>query len=338
MSDLFAALDLGSNSFHMLIARRVGESFETVERIKEKVQLLRGFDGGCLDPAAFARGEACLARFAQRLAGLPRAHLRVVGTHALRQAADRDVFADAARRILGVPLEVIPGDEEARLIYLGVAHHSPCRAGEPRLVVDVGGGSTELAWSGADGRNGEPAGVASYNVGCVSLTDRFFRPGVGQEDAYLAARSHARSVFHGMAQAPRGANVIGTSGTIESVQSVLAANGWEADVISARGLASLTESILQRRFLVQAGLPGLAPERVDIFPAGVALLEALFDTFAIDGMRHVDASLQEGIKQGKRRAPHPGRLGPVHGKTGHQPVHGMGTQVLNHGVRPKLPI
>jgi hypothetical protein len=284
-NELYAALDLGSNSFHLLLARRSGDAFETVERIKEKVQLLGGFRGGELDGAAMLRGSECLARFAQRLRAVPRSRVRMVGTHALRESTNRDDFAAVAQRIVGVPLEVVSGEEEARLIYLGVAHHAPCESGESWLVVDIGGGSTELAWSERGGCSGEPEQVASFKSGCVSLTDAFFAAGGDQGAAYLAARDHALRALTGVSPLTRGTAVLGTSGTIESVQTVLAANGWGGEVISAEGMAVLREAIVSGRWLVEAGLPGLPPDRVDIFPAGVAVLDALFERLGMETVR-----------------------------------------------------
>jgi exopolyphosphatase / guanosine-5'-triphosphate,3'-diphosphate pyrophosphatase len=300
LTDLHAALDLGSNSFHLLLARRVGDTFTPVERMKEKVQLLSGFRDSCLTDAAMARGEACLARFAQRLAALPRANVRMVGTHALREADNREAFRVIAERIIGVPLEIVSGDEEARLIYLGVAHHAWRPADEARLVIDVGGGSTELAWSrppGASAASGidAPVRTASCKVGCVSLTDRFFGGDFSQQPAFSAARAQAKEVFQGFEPIAPGCSIIGTSGTVESLQTVLAANGWGAEAITPRGLGLLTEAIVSGRWLVDAGLPGLPPDRVDIFPAGVALVDALFEVLGIESMRYVDASLQDGL-------------------------------------------
>jgi exopolyphosphatase / guanosine-5'-triphosphate,3'-diphosphate pyrophosphatase len=293
--ELYAALDLGSNSFHLLLARRFGDSFETVERLKEKVQLLGAFQDGRLDAAAMARGRACLARFAQRLAEVPHARLRMAGTHALRVAVNRAEFAAAAEQIVGVPLEVVSGEDEARLIYLGVAHHAPWQAGERRVVVDIGGGSTEFAWGAASGTTGRAEAVASVQCGCVSLTDAYFAAAADQRAAYLAARQHATNLLTRLAPVASGTAVLGTSGTIESVQTVLAANGWGDDAITAAGLASLVDAIVSGRWLVEAGLPGLPPDRVDIFPAGVALLDAVFARFGVNTMRFVDASLQDGL-------------------------------------------
>lgn len=302
MSDLFAAIDLGSNSFHLLLARRQGDRYQTVERLKEKVQLLAGFHQGRLDAAAMARGEACLARFAQRLTALPRRNIVMVGTHALREAANRADFARRAEHILGVPLEVVSGEEEARLINLGVAQQVPRRPGRGRLVVDIGGGSTELAWSNGDG--GRPERLVSYPVGCVSLTDAFFGPDADQAAAFRSARERTQSILDGLAPLAPGSEVIGTSGTVESVQSVLAANGWGEQRIGAEGLAALTDAVASGRWLVGAGLPGLAPERVDIFAAGLAIVEGLFRRLQPADMRFADVSLQDGLIY--RNAPLPG--------------------------------
>jgi exopolyphosphatase / guanosine-5'-triphosphate,3'-diphosphate pyrophosphatase len=300
VTDLCAALDLGSNSFHLLLARRIGDRARTVDRMKEKVQLISGFSDGRLHPAAMQRGEAALARFAQRLAALPRENVHMVGTHALREAQNREEFVATAERIMGVPLEIVSGDEEARLIYLGVAHHVPRPAGKARLVVDVGGGSTEVAWdSGPPQPAGAPYGsglrTASVKIGCVSLTDRCFGAGVPQQMAFEAARESAMEALRGLRPVAAGRAVIGTAGTIESVQTVLAANGWGAEAITARGMQRLTEAIRSGHWLVDAGLPGLPPERIDIFPAGVALVDALFEVLGIEAMHYADASLQDGL-------------------------------------------
>lgn len=322
--ELYAAVDLGSNSFHLLLARRAGERFETVERAKEKVQLLAGFAGGELHPQALARGEACLTRFAQRLAAVPREHVQMVGTHALREAGNREAFAAAAQRIVGVPLEVVSGEEEGRLVYLGVSHHLSFTAvaSQPqpphpqphlqphlqpllqsRLVVDIGGGSTELAWGDSAAA---PDHVASFKVGCVALKDWHFSDGGSQGQAFQAARCTVLDVLGDMRH-PGVDEVIGTSGTVESVQGVLAANGWGSARITRAGLSELTEAIVSGRWLVDAGLPGLPPERVDIFPAGLAVVDALFEVLQLESMRFVDASLQDGLL-GRLAAPPAGDL------------------------------
>jgi exopolyphosphatase/guanosine-5'-triphosphate,3'-diphosphate pyrophosphatase len=290
--DLFAALDLGSNSFHLLLVRPEGKGFVVVERLKEKVQLLSGFANGEIRPEAMDRGVACLSRFAQRLRPVAADRIRVVGTCALRQAGNRDAFAARAEQILGCPVDVISGAEEARLVYLGVAHHVPRTGG--RLVIDIGGGSTEFAW----GEQVHAAHKVSVDVGCVALTDEHFAGLATQSTGYRAARDAARSqlakALADVAHTPV-ETVFGTSGTIESVAMVLAANGWAAEGITREGLDRLEEAIVTDRWVIDAGLPGLAPDRVDIFPAGVAIVSACFDVLSLERLEYVDVSLMQGI-------------------------------------------
>jgi exopolyphosphatase/guanosine-5'-triphosphate,3'-diphosphate pyrophosphatase len=291
MPEIYAALDLGSNSFHLLLVRRDGHELHTLEEMKEKVQLLAGFSDGKLADDAVSRGLACLDRFAQRLKMVPRDRIRIAGTHALREARNRQTFAEQAERILGAPLSIVSGEEEARLIFNGVQHHAPAPKAGRRLVVDIGGGSTELAW----GDHGRPNELISCKVGCVSLTDAHFRNASAQDIAYRSAREQVLADLAPLADRTCPPEVIGTSGTMESIQQVLAANGWGDESITREGVDELVRAITQGRWLVDAGLPGLAPERLDIFPAGVAIVAALFDVLNLSSVSYVDASLQLGL-------------------------------------------
>lgn len=295
----FAALDLGSNSFHLLLVRPEGSGFVVIERLKEKVQLFSGFSDGKIREDAMQRGAACLARFAQRLRPIAAADTRVVGTCALRQAVNQSTFTARAKEILQCPVEVISGADEAALVYLGVAHHvPPTRA---RLVVDIGGGSTEFAFgSGYAAEHKE-----SIDVGCVAFSDQYLSDHKVQSSGYRAARQRAidhigQSLAGGaLMQAVQGDDpaltVFGTSGTIESIAMVLKANGWTDDAITQAGIAQLEQAIVTDRWLIDAGLPGLAPDRVDIFPAGVAILSACFATLGLTQMQFVDVSLMQGM-------------------------------------------
>jgi exopolyphosphatase/guanosine-5'-triphosphate,3'-diphosphate pyrophosphatase len=295
----WAALDLGSNSFHLLLARPVGASFVIVERLKEKVQLLAGFNAGRIQLEAEQRGLGCLARFAQRLSSVDPARIKVMGTYALRQADNAAEFTAAAQRVLGVPVDVIDGEYEARLIYTAVAHQASHDT-DPRLVIDIGGGSTEFAVG-----TGMDVGAAeSVNIGCVSCKDLHFNTGMLQSIGYPAAKQMAiaaltESLRTGAVQQTisRWSNysVFGTSGTIESIQTVLAANGWSRGAITAEAMARLEAAIVEDRWVIEAGLPGLAPDRADIFPAGVAILSACFEVLNIERLEHVDVSLLQGI-------------------------------------------
>ena len=291
MSEVYAALDLGSNSFHLLLVRRDGHELHALEEIKEKVQLLAGFSDGKLAEDAMARGLACLGRFAQRLRMVPRDRLRIVGTHALREARNRQTFITRAEQILGAPVRIVSGEEEARLIFVGVHHHAPAPNDGLRLVVDIGGGSTEFAWGCA----GRPTELISCKVGCVSLSDAYFRNASAQDIAYRGAWDQALIDLAPLAGRACPPEVIGTSGTMESIQQVLAANGWGDESITRDGVDELVRAITQGRWLVDAGLPGLAPERLDIFPAGVAIVAALFDVLNLSAMNYVNASLQRGL-------------------------------------------
>lgn len=293
VTDMFAAVDLGSNSFHLLIARAENGHLVPFERVKEKVQLARGQKGGVLAPAAIERGLDCIARFAQRLAGIAPERIRVVGTSALREAKDPAAFVGPAQRLLRCPIKILSGDEEAKLIFLGVSHTLAAEDAD-WLVIDIGGGSTEICLGPAFA----PNSVASVALGCVSLTDQFFDTSPTTAASFLAARTAAKkrleSVCGGFVGRPR-ARVIGTSGTLESVCSVLSANGYTNGDITAAGLDRLEEALLDRRWVAETGAPGLAPERVDIFPAGLAVVCALFEVLALDTLEFVDASLRDGL-------------------------------------------
>lgn len=297
-NERWAALDLGSNSFHLLIARRAGASFVVEERLKEKVQLLAGFADGCIQADAQQRGLDCLARFAQRLSPLDRTRVWVKGTYALREADNAAEFTQAAERVLQVPLEVISGELEARLIYGAVAHQFG-REASPRLVIDIGGGSTEFAF----GRGYTAEATVSVPVGCVAFKDLHFPSTVMQSTGYSAAKQMAVAALqqglqsNGALPAAELLNstVIGTSGTVQSIQMVLSANGWARNAITAEAMAQLETAIVEDRWVIEAGLPGLAPDRADIFPAGVAILSACFEVLGIQQLAYVDVSLLQGI-------------------------------------------
>jgi len=294
LDGLAAAVDLGSNSFHLIVARVDANELIAVERIKERVQLGRGAIDGEMSAAAVARGLACIARFSQRLRGVEPARVVVVGTAALRDARNRDAFLGPASALLGQPIRVLRGDEEAELIFLGVSH-ALAASDSPRLVIDIGGGSTEFCV----GPSFAPTASTSIALGCLLLTDRHFAAGTALALGYAAARNEANALLAPIARqwrkSAQGTVAIGTSGTIEAVQSVLVANGFTRGAITRDGVAELEQAILERRWVAELGVPGLAPERVDIFPAGLAALAAVLDALQIAQMDYVQASLQDGL-------------------------------------------
>jgi len=290
---LLAALDLGSNSFHLLIARMEHGELRPVEALAEKVQLGAGLRDGVLDGAAIKRGLDCLSRFSQMLHSVSPERIRVVGTNALRQAKNRREFTEPACAILGAPVDVVYGREEARLVYLGVAHTLADDA-TTRLVVDIGGGSTEFIV----GERFEPRRLESLQVGCVSYSQQFFADGrLGKrafEKAYDRACvevSHIRKHFH----ARNWAECVGSSGTLQALETILINQQWSDQGISRRGLQRMRKHLLQFERIDGVELAGLSDARRSVIAAGVAITEAIFDVLEIHTMRTSKGALREGV-------------------------------------------
>ncbi len=290
---LLAALDLGSNSFHMVVARVVHGEVRPVERLAERVQLSANMQGGLLGDEAIARGVACLARFRQALDTLGPDAVRVVATNAMRVARNGRVFRAAAESVLGHPVEVISGREEARLVYLGVAHTLADDAA--RLVVDIGGGSTEFII----GERFEARLMESLHMGCVIYSERYFPDGMISperfEAAYLAACREVLNI-RGAFRQHGWQSAVGSSGTLRAIEKVISARGGVETGIDAGELARLREAVLSfERFEELGRLPGLSERRRDVFVAGVAITCAFFDTLGIDVMGTSTGALREGV-------------------------------------------
>ena len=263
-----------------------------VERLGEKVQLAAGFDDdNNLTEEAMERGLACLRKLAQFCADMPRKHVRVVGTNALRKAQNCQEFARRAEAVLGHPVDIIAGREEARLIYLGVAH-TQADDNDRRLVVDIGGGSTEFVI----GERFEPRLLESLHMGCVSWTSRYFADGLLTahqfDEAYYAARLELLNIERKY-KAAGWQDAIGASGSIKSAYTILAERGH--DCITRDGLHQLKKELLRFRSISRISFHGLKPERVSIFPAGLAILCALFDSLKIETMSFSEGALREGL-------------------------------------------
>lgn len=307
-SPYFAAVDLGSNSFHMVIARVQDERVEIVDREKDMIQLARGINAdGHLSVSAQKRALACLARFAERLRDIPKAQVRAVGTKTLRTAHQSKNFIKAAEAALGVPIQIISGFEEARLIYTGLAH-SVTNDHNHRLVVDVGGGSTELII----GKDYEPLCLESLGVGCVTFTEQYF----GETGRVTAARFQktwlaacteietVRKIF-----LKTGWKIAyGTSGTVRAIADLLQARDGGA-VITAASLDWLADEILSNK-AVLLEVPEL---RRSVLPAGIAIMKAIFDQLKLDSMHVGDAALKEGLLYDSigRFSDHDSRFGTV---------------------------
>ncbi|MFP4062537.1 MAG: exopolyphosphatase [Halochromatium sp.] len=293
-SDSFAAVDLGSNSFHLLVARADGGSLQVIDRYKEMVRLGEGLteDKGLL-PEVAERALACLERIGQRLRGLAPANVRVVGTNTLRQLRPGIGFIEQAEAVLGHPIEVIAGREEARLVYLGVAHGLAI-GDEKRLVVDIGGGSTELIV----GQGFKATLRESLHMGCVSIS-RHYLPGdkitaKAMDRAELACALEIRPVRE-LFRHSGWSTATGSSGTIKAIATVIAAEGWSDDGISAAGLARLRAALIDCGKVSAFAFKGLSEERRAVFAGGVAVLRAVFQALEIERMRASDEALREGL-------------------------------------------
>jgi exopolyphosphatase/guanosine-5'-triphosphate,3'-diphosphate pyrophosphatase len=294
-SDFVAAIDLGSNSFHMIVARIANGHVQILDRLREMVQLAAGLDShNRLSPESQQRALDCLARFGQRLRHIPAARLRIVGTNTLRQARNSAEFVARAEQLLGHRVEIVSGQEEARLIYLGVAHSVGDIPGQ-RLVVDIGGGSTELIV----GEQFDPVHLASLRMGCVSLTRACFADGrvtaSRLREAELLVQLNLEPVRE--AYLARGWQVAtGASGSIKAIQDVLISEGWSREGITLDGLRRLRAALLEARNT--AGVAGrwqLDPARARVFVGGFVVLHGLCEALGIEAMEVSEGALREGL-------------------------------------------
>ncbi|MEO1482823.1 MAG: exopolyphosphatase [Myxococcota bacterium] len=288
-----AAVDLGSNSFHMVIARSDLGKLRIMDKMRERVRLAEGLrPDGTLESGAQKRAIACLERFGERLHDISATHVRVVGTNTLRSARNSSDFLPKLTKAIGHPIDIISGREEARLIYLGVAHDVVESEGK-RLVVDIGGGSTECII----GQKLDPMQADSLHMGCVTYSRRFFPSGKVRaeyfKDAELAAAIELRSIKRnyrslGWDQA------VGSSGTIGAIHEVLRANEF-SDGITWSGLEWLRRSVISFGRTSRLEIDGLDPDRQDILPGGLAILMAVFRSLKIDRMDASGGALREGV-------------------------------------------
>lgn len=289
-----AAVDLGSNSFHMSIARVAEGQLHTLDRLREMVRLAAGLNkNNELTLTAQKSAIACLQRFGQRLRGMPPGSVRAVGTNTLRQAKNARQFLKSAEQALGFPIEIISGTEEARLIYLGVARSL---AADPkrRLVMDIGGGSTEFII----GQGFEAMHTESVELGCVSSSRRYFPNGIISRTTLQRAEIAAQQELQAFAAQYREIgwdSSIGASGTINAIHDVVRANHWSEDGITYASLRKLRKRLLSLGHMNNLKLPGLRSERVAVFPGGVAILLAAFESLGITHLATSYGALREGL-------------------------------------------
>lgn len=294
-TSLYAAIDLGSNSFHMLVVREVAGSIQTLTRIKRKVRLAAGLSNdNILSTEAMERGWQCLRLFAERLQDIPQPQIRVVATATLRLAVNAQTFLDKAQDILGCPVQVIRGEEEARLIYQGVAHTTG--GDDRRLVVDIGGASTELV----TGKGAQTTSLFSLSMGCVTWLERFFADRNLAQENFDDAETAAREVLRPVADELRkhGWKVcVGASGTVQALQEIMMAQGMDERITLAK-LQQLKQRAIQCGRLEELEIEGLTLERALVFPSGLAILIAIFTELNIQCMTLAGGALREGLVYG----------------------------------------
>ncbi len=292
--ETLAAVDLGSNSFHLLVGRIVDGQVYPLDSLREQVQLGAGLtEDKRLDRASQSRALVVLAQFRERLRGMPRNAVRAVGTNALRVAKNAPEFLREARETLGFPIEVIAGREEARLIYLGVAHALP-PAENRRLVVDIGGGSTELIV----GLGLKPKLMESLYVGCVSSSLRHFPDLRLDKRSLKAAVLEARQELSVVSRSYLRAGwqeAVGSSGTARCIETILAENGFAQNAITRDGLERLWELLIDAGRADPARIPGLKAARAAVLPGGFAIMFAIFEELGIERMTVSEAALRHGV-------------------------------------------
>ncbi len=289
-----AAVDLGSNSFRMEIGRFDHGQLQRVDYLKETVRLGNGFDEERnLSDAAMRRGWDCLARFAERIRGFGAEQVRAVATQTLREARNRDSFITQGNALLGFPIEVIAGTEEARLIYQGVQHWLP-PGDERRLVIDIGGRSTELVL----GVGPQALRTSSSRVGSVAWSMKYFANGEFTESALRRAEIAAQAVLeealttHGHDQWDQ---AYGASGTVGAVQDILLAAGWPAGRVSREGLNWLVKTLLRAGNTAKVQLPGLREDRRAVLGGGLSVLRGLMELLRIDELQVAQGALRHGL-------------------------------------------
>ena len=290
----FAAIDLGSNSFHLVVAREEEHAITIIDRERDMVRLAGGLDrSNRIMPEASERALACLARFGERLRGLEPDNVRIVGTNALRKAKNSKQFIAKAEKALGFSIEIISGVEEARLIYLGAAQTLQGDRGR-RMVIDIGGGSTEVIV--ADKR--EPVFLESLYMGCVSSSEKFFPDGKinkkRMQRAILSAQLELEPNTVTL-KSLAAVDVIGTSGTARAIARVVMENGWSDTGITRESLQMLVNKLVEAGHSDQIKIDGLGPDRQPVFVGGVGVMMGIFQALDLDFMRVSDGSLREGV-------------------------------------------
>jgi len=289
-----AVVDLGSNSFRLEVGRVEGDQIFRLDTWRETIRFGAGMDAqGRLTSTARQAALACLARFSERLSGLHPSAVRAVATNTFRVAKNASTFLPQAEAALGFPIDIIGGHEEARLIYLGVAHVLP-PSPDPRLVIDIGGGSTEFVI----GRGFAPERLESLKLGCVSLSQRFFPAGALRAEAFVAAETHARAEIEAIAREfgrEHWQHAYASSGTALALAAILEENGLSSGGITPDGLVRLRKRMIGAGHVSRLALVGVKPERAPVLAGGFAIMAAAMAELAVPRINPVGGALRLGV-------------------------------------------
>ena len=292
--EIIGAVDLGSNSFHMIVGELRPGQLAILDRIKETVRLAEGLsDKGDISPEARQRALDCLSRFGERLRDIHASKVRAAGTSTIRRAREDSSFMTEAEAALGHPIEIVSGLEEARLIYKGVTHSMPPTDGL-RLVMDIGGGSTELIL----GQGAEPRALESLHLGCVSMTERFFPGGRISREGFAGARRAAQLELRPVKAFFRGGDdleAIGASGTIRATEAVARTLGLSMEGLTPAIVEQLIDKVLEVDSTEELRMNDLSDRRAQVWPGGLAILVEVMNTLKIENLQVSGGALREGL-------------------------------------------
>lgn len=292
--ELIAAVDLGSNSFRLQVGQVRGNQIYELDGLKETVRLGAGLgQDKQLDGVSQLRALNALSKFGERLRGFRPEAVRAVATNTLRVAKNGPSFLVQAEAALGFPIEVIAGREEARLIYLGVAHTLP-NPRQQQMIVDIGGGSTELII----GKNFKPLQLESLYMGCVSYSLRYFPDGNIDRKSFQEAELAAGQELQTIVQTFRDTGwetAVGSSGTARAIVDLLEENGFAEQGITRKGIERLTEALIRAGNVNDVRLDGMRSDRTPVLPGGLAIMSALFKAFELEQMTFSDGALRLGV-------------------------------------------
>lgn len=293
-NELLAAVDLGSNSFHMIVARHTLGQLRVVDRLRESVRTASGLtERGELTQEALWRSLECLERMGQRLRNIAPNRVRAIATNTVRQLRNPQSFLIPGQTALGHRIEVVSGREEARLIYLGVAQGLPPKSSR-RLVIDIGGGSTEFII----GEGFEPLERESLQMGCVATTRRFFGTGRLSRKRWKEGLTEISAEFQQFAATYRARgwkDVIGSSGTVKAIGKIIKGMKLGRGEITLEGLAAVREALLAFEDIDAIQLPELSEERRPVIAGGVLVLEAAFNELGLSQMKVAQTAMREGV-------------------------------------------